>query len=546
MTQPSLLAEYDGVFSDGSPDKWQYTPTDHGLIDFKFPNGREVQFDGSEPSFDWSSHFDVDSASSRLWYNSLRYLLEMPTSLSSLAFAKSALESLVLSRGDATHPKDLFSGSLDHQIALQIRTCLTLLSRYLQEAEPAQPTESFKSACIGVIRQGLDLTKSLDLLKPNNHGVMLGIAILHASVLLPEETEISDWKAPVDKFLRDSIAEIFDDDGLANENTPSYQVFYLGLLSELQRFVDWSLAGFEHPRFFGEVCERATETFRRTLHPDGSVPAIGDSSGGRQSTYAPILGKFFSPSNGLFIESDATSHFSVICGFRSVIHKQLDDTSIRLWRNGEQLIADGGLLSYDSADPVASSIRGQLGHSGVFFKRFDTLEPSKAVSFRDNRSRVESHMSMSTVGSRDVLVGCRTVIDGRFWVRRSIRIVSLEEFFVQDVAADIPGENPVSRFLFGATASLAIAGTKLIAQYQKSWLTIDLIGSTRFDLSFGNRLTMPTEDGKNSSTRPPVGHIAPKAYQKQEVYYVEVPLPVGSNGRGPVTYRIRVGDGQYR
>src|SRR5699024_2760784 len=83
------------------------------------------------------------------------------------------------------------------------------------------------------------LINELDLLQPNNHGIMLGIAALHSAYFFPEVLETRDEHAVYVDFLYSSLSSILGQDGLADENTVIYQAFYVRLLSEITGFLNW-------------------------------------------------------------------------------------------------------------------------------------------------------------------------------------------------------------------------------------------------------------------------------------------------------------------
>ncbi|MDQ0095972.1 heparinase II/III domain-containing protein [Paeniglutamicibacter psychrophenolicus] len=389
-----LLDRYAGEFSDGSPKGWIVSKDERGYA-FTLPNGALIHSAELQDESIWTQIPQKDSNTTILWRNSLAYLVrlfELELSPPSVETARNVVESFLrwIEHKSAEDPKSLKSGSLDHQGALRIRTLMSLIST-LSRTGDFENLEIFQSLFNRLIVVEERLLEHLDLYQPNNHGIMLGMAHLHASSLFPASAQLrdaSDWV----KALYETLGQIIDSDGIASENTPIYQVFYVSLIEDVVAFLIWSGRFPGKVRLFQLLLRAAQMGVQRQLLPNGAVPPLGDSPGGMQHRFKPLLGMLWSPANGLAISSSESSYLSFIAGFKSVIHKQLDELSVSWWVNGEFVLRDAGLLSYDQGDPIAASMRGHQGHSLPTYAKFDSWTTRETISFGKNSSRLRAHL----------------------------------------------------------------------------------------------------------------------------------------------------------
>lgn len=537
--------EYAGNFKDGAPRGWEAKLDVSGEWRIKFPNNRSITIDVDKSEMFWSGNFTGDSSTTRLWHNSLRYLLDMARLDSGWASIRYVLESyLTYFTKSMDAPEMLRSGSLDHQIALQLRTICNLKSLIGNNSScPEAEKTNIEILCTRIVAANIELSFKLDLLKPNNHGIMLGTAILHACVMYPEVVDTDGVFSKANTFLTNALRDIIDSDGLSGENTPTYQVFYIGLIGDLFDFFEW-LGGYPFESSHYKRLKQISETaFCRLLLPDNAVPAIGDSPGGAQSTYFSAQGTLFSPSNGLYVHSSDKTHISVISGFRSVIHKQLDDTSIRLWHAGQHLISDAGLSSYDSDDEIAVSLRSQRGHSGVFFTRFDNFLPAKVVSFGNNTSRVESLLDVSEDADGRQQIESRSSFDKKYWVNRIVTHDHSNQITLNDTARSIENEPVVVRFLLDPSLTIQICGNIIVCQGPKAWMTLETSGQESLQVYHGHHRKSPT--GPVTSNMLPKGFIAHELYQIQSTYLLEYTMKNVGNEMQPIITSIKFGNGDY-
>jgi len=161
------------------------------------------------------------------------------------------------------------------------------------------------------------------------------------------------------------ITASFDRDGWTNENTVGYHSFILRLLKE---YVEYSLKNRLEGDEIGKIKDyvyKGDQALAYCVRQDGSIPPIGDSPLYRPGNNSINHSKFFGES-GFLIIKDSSLYVSLVCGSRSDNHKQVDDSSLTLCYEGEDLIVDGGSYCYDSNDPYRKYLVSFRGHSGLF------------------------------------------------------------------------------------------------------------------------------------------------------------------------------------
>lgn len=444
-----LLAAYAGEFSDGTPRGWDLKESEHGW-EITFPNTATVSTSELGDPTVWGSTPVTDANTTILWRNSLAYiprLLQLKRGVREVADVEKIIESFLewFENAAATDINSLKSGSQDHQSALRIRTLLWMLSLLSREERKGE-FDRILSLYSRLLTIENRLLNELDLYQPNNHGIMLGIAHLHTETLLPDLLAGPDAQAWVGR-LYTTLGEIIDEDGIASENTPIYQVFYVMLLEDVVAFVDWSGKFSGKTRMFEMLLRAAQIGVRKQLLPSGAVPPLGDSPGGMQHRFKPMLGTLWSPNNGIAVTSRESEYLSFVAGFRSVIHKQLDELSIAWWQNGDFIFRDAGLLSYDQNDPVAVAMRGPKGHSLPTYSQFDTWTTKNSISYGKNTSRLRGKLlSRSITGTENIFLA-ELAFDEKPILRRHVKLNFAEGLYLTDSFMATRYGNPIVRFL---------------------------------------------------------------------------------------------------
>ncbi|MGV0362914.1 heparinase II/III domain-containing protein [Corynebacterium minutissimum] len=526
-------AEYWLKFPDGSPASWDVQRNGDSWS-VTFPNGGTVTIDITNPRLDFNADFAEDRESSRLWSNSLRYIVK------------------ILSAGDVTTPWALveqlsnfldedpcdengqFSGSLDHQYALMLRTLCELqawLATNEGKIDDVPERALLLRECVKKIYGHVD---SLELLRPNNHGVMLGISILH-SLYMFKVTPFDGGNERVSRFLLGTLVDVLGDDGVANENTPVYQAFYLKLLNGITEFQGWAYGTAEPD--FAELQSLATEAYRRMLLPNRAVPPLGDASYSPQTAYAPLPGLWSSEKNGLLVSSNQDTFFSFISGYRGVFHKQIDDSSVYLWHNGDALIQDAGLVSYDVNNPVAVAVRGQLGHSGVFFKEFDQVRAEKIIAYGPRTRQINASLEMRRAEGAFDFQAVGTYKFRGILVNRTVTWEGPKRFLLRDsVNANGDAKEPVSRFLLDPSASVEVDDNGvLIVRTPRAWMVL---------AKQSNEVDVKIIRGVRTKAGLSQGFMAPKNYHSVPTTMLEFPIRLEDNQIGKQLFRVSFGNAE--
>ncbi|KSU67694.1 heparinase II/III domain-containing protein [Arthrobacter sp. NIO-1057] len=445
-----LLAAYAGQFSDGTPRGWEFKELSEGW-EITLPNTAKLLTSELINLSIWAEVPAKDANTTTLWRNSLAYLpriLQIQSGTQEVLLAEKIVNSFLdwIESATADDIGKLKSGSQDHQSALRIRTLLWILS-FLFRQEREEEFNRFLTLYVRLLSVENRLLDELSLFQPNNHGIMLGIAHLHAETLLPAlasgRANAHEWV----KRLYSTLGEIIDEDGIASENTPIYQVFYVMLLEDIVSFVKWAGKFSGQARMFELLLRAAQIGVRKQLLPNGAVPPLGDSPGGMQYRFKPMLGSLWSPNNGLAVISRDEEYLSFVAGFRSVIHKQLDDLSIAWWRDGDFIFRDAGLLSYDQNDPIAVAMRGPQGHSLPTYSQFDTWTTKNSISYGKNSSRLRGRLLERSLLDDKSRLTAELTYDDKPILKRQVSLSESGELIVMDSFIATRYGEPKVRFL---------------------------------------------------------------------------------------------------
>jgi hypothetical protein len=477
-----LLAAYAGQFSDGTPRGWEFKELSEGW-EITLPNTAKLLTSELINPPIWAEVPAKDANTTTLWRNSLAYLpriLQMQSGTQEVLLAEKIVNSF-LDWIEATAADDigkLKSGSQDHQSALRIRTLLWILS-FLFRQEREEEFNRFLTLYVRLLSVENRLLDELSLFQPNNHGIMLGIAHLHAETLLPglaaEGANAHEWV----KRLYSTLGEIIDEDGIASENTPIYQVFYVMLLEDIVSFVKWAGKFSGQARMFELLLRAAQIGVRKQLLPNGAVPPLGDSPGGMQYRFKPMLGSLWSPNNGLAVISRDEEYISFVAGFRSVIHKQLDDLSIAWWRDGDFIFRDAGLLSYDQNDPIAVAMRGPKGHSLPTYTQLDSWTTKNSISYGRNTSRLRGNLLSREQSENELSFLAELSFDGTPIIRRRVRRIGTEVLKIRDTFTSIRFGNPIVRFLLDPSIQLTCQTNNTIVLERPGFRCVAKFESTK-------------------------------------------------------------------
>ncbi|MFV0407663.1 MAG: heparinase II/III family protein [Propioniciclava sp.] len=463
--------DYWERFSDETPKGWSTDLVD-GTLRITLPTALELRWDAAAPHMSWSGPLGTDGGTSRLWHNSLIYLKQLITLPNGPETGVRVLRSLT----DFLESPDgdlavIRNGSLDHQIALQLRTLCEVRAWTLHQTDPlSAPIRALDDAAIRLVPRLYDYIDRGSLIGRSNHGVMLALAVLHSLVMFPECPSPHTPTAMLHSLER-LIGAIVGDVGVVDENTPLYQGLYLSLLNQIIAFMSWAKLSSTSADQFLRYREAVEIAYRRMLMPDGSVPPLGDSTRSGNSKLSPLSGILFAQQEGLCIASGPQFYFALICGARGIIHKQLDDTALFLAVADRVLVADAGLASYDRRDARAQGIRSQWGHSGIFFERFDDLDADKVISYSGGSRSISTKLTMSEVIPQRPDLMAQASLRGLVVTRR-IRWNDSASFSLSDTATGPVDEPAASRFVLHPEATVVHTEQHVLVRNGPAWLVL--------------------------------------------------------------------------
>ena len=317
----------------------------------------------------------------------------------------------------------------DHATALRAERLLALWERTRRSPAFA----AHRAPLLALLREHGRRLAGRALYSPHtNHGFTQARVLVLLALALPELPEAPAWLETGERRLRDEIAYAFTPDGVHRENSPAY---HLHMLQELQRVSDLYAA-------YGRSCPEATATLARALPfaawillPDGTLPAIGDTSpiayrrppvpaslpdrdhvlyawtAGREGAPFPTTDLVL-PESGYAIWRDrwppATAYGDAVmvvvkASALSRYHWHDDVGSCVLYGHGRRWLVDAGLFAYQYDDPRRRFVTSRRAHNVVTVD--DTLAggPKRVVPSRLVAHGEDGRVSWCVV--RDSLAG---------------------------------------------------------------------------------------------------------------------------------------------
>ncbi|MBE7701496.1 heparinase II/III family protein [Oerskovia sp. Sa1BUA8] len=459
---PNRLGSYVGAYRDFSPHGWAVKPsTAPQEFEVRLPNGFLFQIDDRFFPIEWWKVFDYNHVTTRLWHRSLCYLPLLAREAGGWQRVSQILvEFLDLMKRAADEPTILGMNSLDHAIALQLRSLCALRAQL--HAEPVIDLidiDALDAIMVETVALLEVHARSEGFRLVNNHGIMLGLALMHSQWVFDDVLRDESQLADDERWLLASLDEIVDQDGIVFENTPQYQRLYIDAIEQISEVARDLLGDRNSAQSFALRFARVVEGYRHLISAHGTVPAIGDAQRTKDHKYTYVPGVFVSPGNGIYVRNTSRAQLAISSGCRSHVHKHMDDSAIRLLVDDIDVVIDGGLINYDSGDPDAVAVRGQLGHSGLFFREFDT-KPCHWFYPAGAPAKVDASL-VHWVGDdgRDV-VDCRYII-GSCEAQRRIEVLSATDLVVTDRCWG-PAE-AVQRFLIPPSSTVAVSSSSVVA-----------------------------------------------------------------------------------
>ena len=462
MSPEDYLANHsDSMIRIGSP-LWKLRGDFQTHFEVSLPNQVEVNFPLAAPNYGRSDY--EQRQSTLLWIHSLGHLPQLLSATQNFTTVTALLESYSkFIDSDAWADLSSQMTSLDHAVAMRIRSLCMLAAQFTIMDRP------FPKAVESILKHDLTWAGDVGNYVQNNHGMMLAAAVLHARYMFPAFVS-QKIELLAEAQLQTIVLNAFDSQWICRENTASYQAFYINFCKEILKFANASRRSTTFASTLSAMIEPAASSLRQLVLPNGHYPAMGDS-GSSPSGYVSTDGVLLTEESGLFVDKHDGVYRTFKCGYSSHVHKHVDDTSLTLSVDADELILDGGLHSYDWKNPFTRAVKSQRGHSGVFFPKFDHLYPGTLYDPAD--SRVDS--TLKQLGSTPAVAELRgeSLIDGTHFVRRTATFqegsISLQDCFsTHDESNDVA----VQRFLLPANAEMIMTKGAIRIDTSKSWMTI--------------------------------------------------------------------------
>lgn len=492
-------------------EQWGWRMISTLPLQINVPENRE------DKTIDWSNVTEEQSQSNALWKYSIGYLPTLLESTNNLELVSSVLDSF----WQYTQKKEWIKRagwmtSLDHALAVRIRAITTLKCLY-DKHEVSLP----ESAFLILINDVANILKNPTVYFPlNNHGAMVCVSLMHASGIFPgidkffREFEMGSVIDVTGRHFRQILTDIFDEFGVASENSPEYQRYWIALLRPVREFIDtWKVE--IDTLDLGTLIEKAE--FGLSLFIDNSqkLLPIGDSSPSMIKAKGCGPANFVSEKSGFAVYREEGTIFTFNCGSTNYAHKHCDDSSITLSYGTENLILDAGYFSHDWKDDRAIFAKSQNAHSGLFLSEYDDLHPGQM--YWPGAERISA--SMSRITSSSFCVEGEVDIDRKFLLRRKVEAHGPNRFTLEDSVhgqfdAD---QEAVIRFILPIGSTVQTSGFSVIVRYK----------NVEMELIFSGLNSAPqqrvTTAGDHTSYK---GWVADRPGTLSPAVCLEVPIPL--------------------
>jgi hypothetical protein len=236
-----------------------------------------------------------------------------------------------------------------------------------------------------------------------NHGlIQCRVLLLIASSLRGVTAPLAEWRDKALERIAGELRHAFTSEGVHVENSPAYHALVLKLFLGMMN--DYPAASLGPVRqWMAEVGPKALDFLTRVLRPDGLLPIIGDTEAlpvadtfkpafdgqpayeefvyarraGRKGRAPEALHRVWPESGYAVFRSswaggDAYGralHLVFKAGATSPYHRQQDDGSIVVCRDGEDWLIDSGMFNYDKTSPIRLYMRSRQAHNTTVLNR---------------------------------------------------------------------------------------------------------------------------------------------------------------------------------
>ncbi|MFM5206518.1 heparinase II/III family protein [Aeromonas veronii] len=453
-------------FIDPSFSKWKVEQKSASHYDICTPNQGLVIINDNKLDF-WEG-FASQIHSTRMWLHSLSFLLHIDN--------VETIDSIVSTFIETVNEKDAYTIlSADHCAAVRLRTICVLFNKY--KGDDNENIKNIRTSLHNIAKKDLKWALTDGTLKYNNHGLMLAIAALHYFRVCEAPDEILEKK--IFDFLFTLFDSVFDEYYLCNENTIGYHEFYFKTLRELSRFLSvFYKDDILHINRIMSYRDNSLLALNKVVYNCGGIPPIGDS-GLYNTKYESVIGDHIFPESGLFVHKNKDFYFSLICGCRSETHKHMDDTSITVRYKDIDLIVDSGVYNYDWTDKFRRCVQSQIGHSGVFFKKYDNLLRGEFT----RKHNINAKMHKLNPCSTDFNISCEYTIDDVNWVMRRVNKISNMRVDVVDSFSSKNQDDVVIRYIIPEYYDVSVHGAVVTIQHKSKNLSMRLEFSEVVEIS---------------------------------------------------------------
>jgi serine acetyltransferase len=408
---------------------------------FFFPSGKEIN---------WEPAFQTNVATNNVFFYSLQWVgewlaaFQRKQDLQYLSRAVQAVSSYLryVESGEVGN-NTINIRSSDHSSSIRIRVFIKLL--HLSRGQQIINSDLQRD----MLRHLLYLAEwafDPENFKMSNHGLMSSIALLHIAVQFRHFPHLSKkYESCAFARILSLAHSAFDKDGYCNENTIGYHRFNTSLYESVRVFCKTHKIEAGELEVLSGIVDRAKTALQYAIWQDGSVPPLGDSPVYENVARSINTSKWFDESGFLVIKND-DFYLSLICGSRSWIHKQCDDSSITLRYKNRNILIDAGSYSHDETDPYRLALAGQRGHSGIFLDKHDDV---LREAFMKNCSPYDARITDFVEDSTRSRAVCHyTLQGGAYRVERLVNVFLPDEILICDRVVSQGGDVVAARQRF--------------------------------------------------------------------------------------------------